>query len=285
MMVDARVSLFVIYPGLKVQEREISISAMDANADIGNSDPFAGDVNFGVFVNETGGKLFFNRNDVDAEIRRSQQLGSQYYTLTYQPHDGDADGKFRRVRVTLRDRNLQVMTKAGYFAPAKGAQVDPRQQMMIDISQAARSTVPFTALDVKVAGVVRHPDTRTAELTVVINGKNLNWQPNDDGRSTAKLTVAAVSLTERKDMLASRIENVTLSRATQDRTPPGEETARLTLTIPVPRNTRSVRVVVETEKGGRIGGADLDRKTIDAALEAPTPNAQLLHRQENETPR
>lgn len=70
---------------------------MDANADIGNSDPFAGDVNFGVLVNETGGKLFFNRNDVDAEIRRSQQLGSEYYTLTYQPHDGDADGKFRRV--------------------------------------------------------------------------------------------------------------------------------------------------------------------------------------------
>ena len=285
MMVDARVSLFVIYPGLEVQEREISISAMDANADIGNSDPFAGDVNFGVFVNETGGKLFFNRNDVDAEIRRSQQLGSEYYTLTYQPHDGDADGKFRRIRVTLRDRNLQVITKAGYFAPAKGAQVDPRQQMMIDISQAARSTVPFTALDVKVAGVVRHPDTRTAELRVVINGKNLNWQANDDGRSTAKLTVAAVSLTETKGMLASRVENVTLSRATQDRTPPGEETAGLTLTIPVPRKTRSVRVVVETEKGGRIGGADLDRKTIDAALEAPTPNAQLLHRQENETPR
>ena len=284
MLVDARVSLFVIYPGLKVfQEREISRSAMDANADIGDSDPFAGDVNFGVLVNETGGKLFFNRNDVDAEIRRSQLLGSEYYTLTYQPHDGDADGKFRRVRVILRDRNLQVITKAGYFAPDKGAQLDPQQQMMIDISQAARSTVPFNALDVKIAGVVRHPDTRTAEITVVIKGKNLNWQANDDGRSTAKLTLAAVSLTERKDMLASRIENVTLRRATQDRTPPGEETARLALTIPVPRKTRSVSVVVETEKGGRIGGADLDRKTIDAAPEAATPNAQLLHRQANET--
>ena len=39
------------------------------------------------------------------------------------------------------------------------------------------------------------------------------------------------------------------------------------------------------KKGGRIGGADLDRKTIDAASEAPTPNTQLLLRQENETPR
>ncbi len=283
MLVDARMSLFVIYPGLKVfLERDFSRGAMDANADIGDSDPFAGDVNFGVFVNETGGKLFYNRNDVDAEIKRSQLLGSQYYTLTYQPHDGKDDGKFRRIRVTLRDRNLHVITKAGYFAPAKGAKVDPRQQSMIDISQAARSTVPFTALGVEVAGVVRHPDARTAELTVVIQGKNLNWQVNDDGRSTAKLTLAAVSLTERKNILASRIENITL-RTTQDGSLSGEESARLALTIPVPRKTRSVRVVAEAASGGRIGGADVDRKTIDAAPEAPTPGAALLHRQANET--
>jgi len=33
-------------------------------------------------VNETGGKLFYNRNDIENEIRRSEQLGSEYYTLT-----------------------------------------------------------------------------------------------------------------------------------------------------------------------------------------------------------
>jgi hypothetical protein len=284
MLVDARVSLFVIYPGLKVSEHTLQISAMDANADVGNSEPFAGDVNFGVFVNETGGKLFFNRNDVDAEIRRSQQLGSEYYTLTYQPHDGDEDGKFRRIRVNLRDRNLQVITKAGYFAPVKDAQVNPRQQMLVDISQAARSAVPFTALDVKIAALVRHPDTRTAELAIVLNGKDLDWQPAADGKTTAKLTLAAVSLAERREILSSRVEYVTLARVTEDQTPPGQQIARLTVTIPLPRKTRSVRVVVETEKGGRIGGTDLNRKAIDAAPEAPTPNAPLLHRPANETP-
>jgi VWFA-related protein len=284
MLVDARVSLFVIYPGLKVSEHTLQISAMDANADVGNSEPFAGDVNFGVFVNETGGKLFFNRNDVDAEIRRSQQLGSEYYTLTYQPHDGNEDGKFRRIRVNLRDRNLQVITKAGYFAPVKDAQVNPRQQMLVDISQAARSAVPFTALDVKIAALVRHPDTRTAELAIVLNGKDLDWQPAADGKTTAKLTLAAVSLAERREILSSRVEYVTLARVTEDQTPPGQQIARLTVTIPLPRKTRSVRVVVETEKGGRIGGTDLNRKAIDAAPEAPTPNAPLLHRPANETP-
>ena len=284
MLVDARVSLFVIYPGLKGYGPALSISAMDADADIGNTDPFAGDVNFGVLVNETGGKLFFDRNDVDAEIRRSQQLGSAYYTLTYQPHDGIEDGKFRRIRVTLRNRNLRVITKAGYFAPLPGEQVDPRQQMMFNLSQAARSDLPFHALDVTIASIVRHPDTRTAELTVVLNGRNLAWQATDEGKSGAKLMLAAASLTEQREMLSSRVENVTLLRPAGDQTPPAQRAARLTLTVPVPRKTRSVRVVVETEEGGRIGAADLDRKTLDAAPEAPTPNAQLLRRPVNDPP-
>jgi VWFA-related protein len=284
MLVDSRISLFVIYPGLKIQAPSLQISAMDANADIGNTDPFAGDVNFGVFVNETGGKLFYNRNDVDAEIARSQQLGSEYYTLTYQPHEGDEDGKFRRIRVNVRDRNLQVITKAGYFAPVKGEQVDPQHQMMVDLAHAARADVPFNALNVKIGAVVRRPDTRTVQFTVVLNLKNLDWQAAEDGKSTAKLTLAAASLTQYRDVLSSRVERVTLSRAADDRTPPEQQATRLTITIPVPRKTRSVRVVVETEEGGRIGGTDVNRKTIDAAPEAPTPDAPLLHRQQNETP-
>jgi len=58
MLVDARMSLFVIYPGLKVNGNVMSLSAMESDIDLGDSDPFAGDINFGVFVNETGGKLF-----------------------------------------------------------------------------------------------------------------------------------------------------------------------------------------------------------------------------------
>jgi VWFA-related protein len=284
MLVDARISLFVIYPGLKVQGLNMSISAMDANADIGNNDPFAGDVNFGVFVNETGGNLFYNRNDVDSEIKRSLQLGSEYYTLTYQPHDGETDGKFRRIRVILSDPNLRVVTKAGYFAPDKSAPVDPRQQTINNIAEAARSTIPFAALDMKVSSVVQHPDSRTAELTVLLKSKNLDWQPADNGKSTAKVLLAAVSLTADGDILASKVERLTLTGGTQDPALLAGDEARLTLTIRVPRKTQRVRVAMETEEGGRIGAADLDRKTIDSAPSTPTPEPQIVPRQINQEP-
>lgn len=280
MLVEARISLFVIYPGLKAQGVN-TISAIDADAEVGNNDPFAGDINFGVFVNETGGNLFYNRNDVDSEIERSLLLGSEYYTLTYQPHDGETDGKFRRIRVTLSDSNLQVVTKAGYFAPDKSAPADPRQQAFNNMAEAARSVIPFAALDVRVSSVVQHPDSQTAGLSILLRGKNLDWQPIQEGKSATSLHLAAASLRADGDILASKVEKLAWTIGTQEPTRLAEDETTLTLTIRVPRETKRVRVVVATEDGGRIGAADLDRRTIDSAPSTPSPDPQLVRRQIN----
>jgi len=281
MLVDSRVSLFVIYPELHVQGSAISISAMDANVDIGDDDdPFAGNINFGVFVDETGGKLFYNRNDVDAEMRLSQLLGSEYYTLTYQPHEGDANGKFRRIRVSLRNPNLHALTKAGYFAPEKGSSDDSQQERMVRLAEAVRSTIPFQGLNVTIGNVVRHPDTHTVEFVVLVKDANLGWQTTEDGKSATHLMLAAASLTDDKNILASKIENLIVSTRTQDAAQLPQDVTYVPLLIRVPRKTRDVRVVIETEDGGRMGAVDLDRKTIDAATAIPTPEPHLMPSQQ-----
>ena len=277
MLVDARMALFVIYPGLQVRGSNFQMSELAANADISDDqDPFAGDINFGVFVNETGGNLFYDRNDIDAEIKRSLELGSHYYTLTYQPPAGRADGKFRRVRVTLRDPTLRVVTKAGYFAPTEGALVDDRQQTIVNLVEASRSTLPFHALDLTVEKVVRHPYTGTAELTVMLKSQNLMWQATDDGKSTATLMLAASSLSGNRDILASRLETFTIQANTQEPTRLAETLTPLSVKLRVPRKTHSVRIVVQTAEKGRLGTAELDSKALDAAPEVPTPESTLV---------
>jgi VWFA-related protein len=286
MLVDARISLFVIYPGLKIGHfvnfagrSPVTITEADADANTRSDNPFADDINFGVFVNETGGKLFYNRNDVDAEIQRSEQLGSEYYTLTYQPHGGNEDGKFRQIRVSMRDPNLRAVTKTGYYAPDKNAPIDPRQQTIINLSEAAHSTIPLSALDMHVSSVVRHPGTHTADLTVLLKSKGLDWEPSDNGKSSANITVAVASLTGSQDVLASKVERLVLRAPTQDPTHLANLVTPLQLTVRVPRKTQSIRVVTETANGGRIGAADLNRKALEAAPERPTPEPQLIRQQ------
>jgi VWFA-related protein len=276
MLVDSRISLFVIYPGLKANASGFTISQIKAGADFGDEDPFSGDINFGVFVNETGGSLFYNRNDVNNEIRQSMVLGSEYYTLTYQPPEGEADGRLRRIRVSLRNPDLRVVTKAGYFAPEKNDTVGPRQQTMVNMSEAARSTIPFESLWITIEDLVRHPDTGTAEFTVLLTARNLDWQSTEDGKSRVELFLEVASLDGRRDFLASRLESRTATASNQDSTRLARTVMRIPVTIRIPRKTKSVRVVLQTPTNGRIGTAELDRKTIDNAPETPTPEPKLL---------
>jgi hypothetical protein len=278
MLVDARVSLFVIYPGLQVRESVPTPITMQANIDI-SDDPFVGDVNFGLFANETGGKLFYNSNNIATEIKESQQMGSQYYTLTYRPQNLEQDGKFRRVRVAVRNRDLQVVTKVGYYAPDSRASIDPRQQRMIKLAESLQSTIPFDALSANISGVVRHPDTETVELTVQLKSKNLTFESSDDEKGIAQLIVAAASLNKNGSILALRTQTVTLVAHSLNPTELPEIASRFPIVLRVPRKTRKVRVIIQAEAGRRLGSTEIDRKSIDIAPATNTPRPELKHRQ------
>jgi hypothetical protein len=146
---------------------------------------------------------------------------------------------------------------------------------MLTIAEAIQSTIPFASLDVSVSRVVRHPDTGSADFTVRLKGKNLEWMPAEQGMSTANLTVAVASLDRNDSILASRIERLTIHAHAQDQARLATAVTPLALTIRVPRKTANVRVAMESEEGGRIGTADVTRKAIDASPEMATPEPRL----------
>ena len=286
MLVDARMSLFLISPG-GVQGAEDPtyfrigrVNALPAEEEI-EGDPFAGTVNFGLLVRGTGGMYFHDRNDVDAEIREAKKLGSNYYTLTYQPPAGEPDGRFRNIRVSLRDPDLHAMTKTGYYDPEPMTAADPvpqRVNPMNEISEAAQSSVPFDGLGLTIAKVGRHPETNTAEVTIMLKSTHLRWQATENGGSGANITVAAVSLSGRRDILASRLERLTVLSNTQDAARLAQSATLLTVTVPVPRHTQTVRVVIRADDGGQVGTTEIDHKSLETAPEIRRSNPELLPR-------
>lgn len=270
LLVDARITLYVINPELKVEfirPRTIDnawLEMMDELINPESGDPRSGDFNFGTFVSETGGKLYYNRNDVNAEIERAQQMGSMYYTLSYQPPQGDPNGRFRQIRVAMRDPNLRALTKSGYFGPDDTPQPDPHWQAKMSLYEAAVSPLPYTALDLKIAGVARQPDARSVVLTLQLKPKNLVWQRTDDGKSAIDLMVAGVCLNGHGDVLSSNVEEMTLQVNTQDSNRLADLVLNPKLTLTVPRRTASARVVMESADGGRMGAATVDRAALGA---------------------
>jgi VWFA-related protein len=76
----------------------------------------------------TGGVFVGNSNDLLRGMRQAFADGREYYVLAYVPADRTEDGKFRKIRVELKDKKLTVRAKQGYWAPSLPPPSNPAPQ-------------------------------------------------------------------------------------------------------------------------------------------------------------
>lgn len=67
-------------------------------------------------AHQTGGAFFENSNDLLKGIRRAFDDGREQYVLAYVPSNSQVTGKFRRIHVEVKRKNLTITAKAGYWA-------------------------------------------------------------------------------------------------------------------------------------------------------------------------
>ena len=66
---------------------------------------------------DTGGKAFFDNNDLDAGIVRAQKALSDYYLIGYYTTNTAQNGAFRKIRITVADAlNASLEYRKGYYA-------------------------------------------------------------------------------------------------------------------------------------------------------------------------
>ena len=70
-------------------------------------------------TDETGGRMIVVNNEKHLEQafdQISEELRSQY-TLGYYPTNSARDGKFRKIKIEIANRDLKVLARKGYYAP------------------------------------------------------------------------------------------------------------------------------------------------------------------------
>jgi VWFA-related protein len=65
---------------------------------------------------DTGGKAFYNTNDLNAAMQRAINDGSHYYTIAYAPTNKKMDGKYRKIEVKLTEGKYKLAYRRGYNA-------------------------------------------------------------------------------------------------------------------------------------------------------------------------
>ncbi|HXO37102.1 MAG TPA: VWA domain-containing protein [Candidatus Acidoferrum sp.] len=133
---------------------------------------------------QTGGKAFYNTNDLNKAIRDSMEDGSTYYTLGYYPENKDWDGRFRRISVKVNRPGIKLHYRQGFYAvePKVYSKQDPKIQAIdmgsaLDISNPISTALPFQA-------VVMPPSTQNGnkvQINFGIDAHAIGFELKEDG--------------------------------------------------------------------------------------------------------
>jgi VWFA-related protein len=97
---------------------------------------------------DTGGLFFGGSNDLLGGLRRAFEDGRQYYLLAYYSSNRAADGKFRTITVHVKDKNLVVRHKPGYWGPltstaaAAATRAEPFAPASVPAAPASTGNIP-----------------------------------------------------------------------------------------------------------------------------------------------
>jgi VWFA-related protein len=104
-------------------------------------------------ADQTGGKAFYNTNDLNKAIRDSMEDGSTYYTLGYYPENKNWDSRFRRISVKVNRPGVKLHYRQGFYAiePKIYARQDPKILALdmgsaLDINNPISTALPFQAI-------------------------------------------------------------------------------------------------------------------------------------------
>jgi len=82
---------------------------------------------------ETGGRAFYNTNDLRSAMRTALDDSEITYTLGYYPSHGQWDGRYRSIKVRVNRPGVEVRHRQGYFAspaPTGSAKTKDRMAML-----------------------------------------------------------------------------------------------------------------------------------------------------------
>ena len=113
-------------------------------------------------ADDTGGKVFYQTNDLNGALQAAVNDAQSYYWLSYYPERKKWDGKFRTIKIMMTDHRLKVRHRTGYYAvdPASWRKAgDEKLISLSDLHALSNTGVLFYAHPIR-------PDKKGQDVTV-----------------------------------------------------------------------------------------------------------------------
>lgn len=198
-------------------------------------------------ADETGGKVYVNRNDLDRAAKDAVNDGDFYYAITYRPPESQKDS-LRTITVKTTRHGVKLRYRKAYFAAGKDAAV--RSEIRdVAVEPLWRNEVPFAA-----QGVLR--SERLATVMAVLPASALRL-PESKASLTRTFEVAAIEgIAKGKPRLAAA-EKIVLSVPQAQRDDIERNGLKVRLSLLLREPSRTLRLVLRDAETGRAGSLDI----------------------------
>lgn len=231
----------------------------------------------------TGGKAYFNTNDLSGAIRRAIDDARDSYVLSYYPTNEDWNGKFREIKVSLLHHSAEIRYRKGYFAfPLAAPTADQQKKILADISTSpledtdfgltlqADPATPATASQASASAV---PALRKLSTRLKVDISQMNFSP-DGGRYLDKLDVVWVQVGSDGKPISSITQTVDLNLTPETFAKVRATGLGVTNTVSLRPECTTLRVVARDQGSGIVGSINVPLKRIFPPAQAASPAPQ-----------
>jgi VWFA-related protein len=143
---------------------------------------------------KTGGRAYYNHNDIAGAVRHDIEDGATYYSLGYYPANKDWNGQFRKIQIASRRAGVKLRYRLGYFAVDRAEYLKHHpQQQDIELDLALRPESPeATALQFQATVALPSAETGShIQLNYAIDPQEISFARSADGLEHAEVDCAA----------------------------------------------------------------------------------------------
>src|SRR5205085_1861032 len=126
---------------------------------------------------DTGGLAVLNKNNFDEGLAQIVGASEAYYLLAYTPLDTSFKGDFRKIEVRVKNKDLKVYSRRGYFAREERAAAAPATKQE-QVLAAIKSPVARHDLDLEATVTYKAatPNKGAIDISLVIDPQKLSFE-------------------------------------------------------------------------------------------------------------
>jgi hypothetical protein len=199
----------------------------------------------------TGGRAFYNTNDLAGAIRQAMDDSAVTYVLGYYPDHNKWNGEFRDIKVKVDRPGVEVRSRSGYYAVAVTGSAS--EQAAETFAQALKSPLESTDLgfDIQADGV-EVSGARQLKVKISLDASQLRFE-QQAARWTDNITETWAQFSAEGEEVGAKSQTINLKPTQEAYQQLLKQGLNFSETVPLEKNAAEVRLVLRDAGNGAIG--------------------------------